>query len=93
MRKGLPLGLEGQGLVVGKKATLLTASGGVYTEGSPLQDRDIATQYLRLILGAIGIRDVTVVVGGDAKAVDLKEQTMDGFLAALTQQIERAATS
>lgn len=91
VRKGATLGFDGRGLVKGKKATLLLASGGVYTEGSPIQDRDIATQYLRLILGVIGIEDVTVVAGGGAKAVDLNEQTMDGFLAALQPQIDHAA--
>ncbi len=91
VRKGATLGFDGQGLVQGKKATVLVASGGVYTEGSPIRDRDIATQYLRLILGVIGIEDVTVVAGGGAKSVDLREQTMDGFLDALQSQIDRAA--
>ena len=90
VRKGMTLGFDGRGLVKNKKATLLLASGGIYTEGSPIRDRDIATQYLRLILGVIGIEDVTVVAGGGAKAVDLREQTMDGFLATLQPQIERA---
>jgi FMN-dependent NADH-azoreductase len=92
VRKGATLGFDGRGLVKGKKATLLIASGGVYTEGSPIRDRDIATQYLRLILGVIGIEDVTVVAGGGAKSVDLREQTMDVFLAALEPQIDRAAS-
>jgi len=91
VRKGLTLGLDGTGLVTGKKATVLLASGGVYTEGSPIRDRDIATQYLRLILGVIGITDVTVVAGGGAKAVDMGEQTMDGFIASVEPEIERAA--
>jgi len=91
VRKGETLGFDGRGLVKNKKATVLLASGGIYTEGSPIRDRDIATQYLRLILGVIGIEDVTVVAGGGAKAVDLHEQTMDGFLAALEPQIDRAA--
>lgn len=91
VRKGATLGFDGQGLVQGKKATVLVASGGVYTEGSPIRDRDIATQYLRLILGVIGIEDVTVVAGGGAKSVDLRAQTMDGFLDALQSQIDRAA--
>jgi FMN-dependent NADH-azoreductase len=93
VRKGLTLGHDGSGLVSGKKATVLLASGGVYTEGSPIRDRDIATQYLRLILGVIGITDVTVVAGGGAKVVDLGEQTMDGFIAILTPQIERATAA
>ena len=91
VRKGATLGFDGRGLVKGKKATVLLASGGVYTDGSPIRDRDIATQYLRLILRVIGIEDVDVVAGGGAKAVDLREQTMDGFLDSLQQQIDRAA--
>lgn len=91
VRKGITLGTDGRGLLVGKKATLLIASGGVYAEGSPIRERDIATRYLRLILGVIGIGDVTVVAGGGAKAVDLGEQTMDGFLAGLAPAIGHAA--
>ena len=93
VRKGLTLGFDGAGLVTGKTATVLLASGGVYTEGSPIRDRDIAAQYLRLILGVIGITDVTVVAGGGAKVVDLGEQTMDGFIATVEPEIERAAAA
>ncbi len=91
VRKGMTLGFDGAGLVTGKTATVLLASGGVYTEGSPIRDRDIATQYLRLILTVIGITDVTVVAGGGAKVVDLGEATMDGFIEKLKPQIGRAA--
>ncbi|WP_375287104.1 FMN-dependent NADH-azoreductase, partial [Sphingomonas sp.] len=80
VRKGMTLGHDGKGLVAGKKATVLMASGGVYTEGSPIRDRDVATQYLRLILGVIGITDVTFVAGGNAKSVDMGETTMAGFI-------------
>jgi FMN-dependent NADH-azoreductase len=93
VRKGMTLGHDGQGLVKGKKATLLLASGGIYTEGSPIRDRDIAPQYLRLIMNVIGITDVTLVAGGGAKAVDLREQTMEGFLAKLQPEIEHAAAA
>ncbi len=93
VRKGLTLGHDGGGLVTGKKATVLIASGGVYTEGSPIRDRDLATQYLRLILGVIGITDVTFVAAGGAKVVDLGEQTMDGFIAKLAPEIDRAAAA
>lgn len=91
VRKGMTLGFDGKGLVTGKSATVLIASGGVYTEGSPIRDRDIATQYLRLILSVIGITDVTVVAGGGAKAVDMRETTMEGFIATLQPEIDAAA--
>ena len=91
VRKGLTLGHDGGGLVTGKAATVLIASGGVYTAGSPIGDRDIATQYLRLILGVIGIADVTVVAGGGAKAVDMGERTMSDFIAGVEPAIRLAA--
>ena len=70
---------------------MLIASGGTYGEGSPIRDRDIATQYLRLILNVIGISDVTFVAGGGAKAVDLGEETMDAFVAKNALAIKQAA--
>jgi FMN-dependent NADH-azoreductase len=91
VRKGLTLGFDGKGLVTGKAATVLIASGGVYTEGSPIQNRDIATRYLRLILEVIGINDVTIVAGGGAKVVDMRETTMEGFIDNIRPEIEAAA--
>ena len=91
VRKGLTLGFAGEGLVHGKTCTILMASGGAYTEGSPIRDRDIATAYLRLILKVIGIEDVTVIAGGNAKAVDMGEITRDAFVHKFEQQILEAA--
>lgn len=91
VRKGLTLGFDGSGLLTGKKATVLLASGGVYTEGSPIRERDIASQYLRLILGVIGISDVAFVAGGGAKAVDLGETSMAEFVEKLAPELQSAA--
>jgi FMN-dependent NADH-azoreductase len=93
VRKGLTLGHDGKGLVSGKKATVLLASGGSYKEGSPIRDRDIASHYLRLILGVIGITDITFVAGGGAKAVDMRDETMDAFVARLGPELEQAAAA
>ena len=91
VRKGLTLGMSGEGLVHGKKCTVLMASGGVYTEGSPIRDRDIATTYLRLILGVIGIADVTFVAAGGSKVVDLGQKTRAEFLRAFEPAVKSAA--
>lgn len=91
VRKGLTLGMDGKGLVKGSKATVLFASGGVYTDGSPIRDRDIATQYLRFILNVIGIDEVTFIAAGGAKAVDLGEIGRDDFLQKFQPEIEAAA--
>lgn len=92
VRKGVTLGMDGKGLLTGKTATVLLASGGVYTEGSPIADRDIASQYLRLILKVIGIEDLTIVAGGGAKAVDLGDVTMAAFVETLAGDIKQAAS-
>ena len=91
VRKGLTLGVDGSGLLTGKKATVLLASGGVYTEGSPIRDRDLATQYIRLILKVIGITDVIFIAAGNAKAVDLGQIGRDDFLAKFQGEIASEA--
>ncbi len=93
VRKGLTLGMTGEGLVHGKKCTILMASGGVYTEGSPIRDRDIATMYLRLILKVIGIEDVTFVAAGGTKVVDLGEKSRAEFLQTFEPAVTSAAQS
>lgn len=93
VRKGITLGMDGRGLVSGTRATVLLASGGIYEEGSPIHDRDIATQYLRLILNVLGIDDVTVIAGGGAKGVDLGDIGMADFLHRFQHDIEVRASS
>ena len=91
VRKGRTLGFSGEGLVHGKICTILMASGGVYAPGSPIRDRDIATSYLRLILKVIGIEEVTVVAGGNAKSVDMGQTTRAAFLQAFASEVAGAA--
>jgi FMN-dependent NADH-azoreductase len=58
-------GAEGpKGLLSGKKATVLVATGGVYDAGSPYAALNFIDPYLRTILGFIGITDVKFVTAG-----------------------------
>ena len=50
-------GTGATGLATGKRAYVLVASGGVFSDG-PWAEWDFATPYLRRILGFIGITDV-----------------------------------
>ena len=70
---------------------MLLASGGVYTECSPIRDRNIATQYLCLILNVIGITNVTFLAAGNAKSVDTGEMGMEAFIDRFWAEIEAAA--
>ena len=91
VRKGLTLGFDGAGVLRGKRCTVLLASGGVYTAGSPIADRDIATQWLRLILNVLGIDDVTFVAAGGTKVIDLGQQSREDYMAPLALPIREAA--
>lgn len=71
IRAGRTFTYEGgapKGLVpAGKKVIAFIASGGVYTSG-PAQPMDFVEPYLRVVLGFIGLTDVTVV-RAEAQAV------------------------
>ena len=50
-----------QGLLKGKKVFVLTARGGVYSNGAPAAALDFQEPYLRTVLGFLGLTDVTFV--------------------------------
>lgn len=59
-----------KGLLPGRKATLLVASGGVYSPGSPSAAMNFVDPYLKAVFNFLGIMDVhTVAVGGAAQLV------------------------
>jgi FMN-dependent NADH-azoreductase len=53
-----------KGLLSGKKATVLVATGGVYDAGTPYAAFNFIDPYLRTVLGFIGITDVKFVTAG-----------------------------
>jgi FMN-dependent NADH-azoreductase len=55
-----------QGLLRGKKATVLAVSGGVYEAGTPAGALNFIDPYLKTILGFIGVTDVKFVTAGGA---------------------------
>ena len=67
VRKGrtFDYGADGaKGLLSGKKATVLVATGAVYEAGTPWAAFNFIDPYLRTILGFIGITDVKFVNAG-----------------------------
>jgi FMN-dependent NADH-azoreductase len=53
-----------EGLLSGKKATIVVATGGVYQAGSPTESFNFIDPYLRTIFGFLGVKDVTFVTAG-----------------------------
>ena len=69
-----------EGLAKGKKAYIVVASGGVYSEG-PAAAMNHADPYLRTALGFIGITDVEVIrVEGVALGPDAAEKAVEKAL-------------
>jgi FMN-dependent NADH-azoreductase len=68
VRKGRTFAYGGadgpKGLLAGKKATVLVATGGVYDAGTPYAAFNFIDPYLRTILGFIGVTDVKFVTAG-----------------------------
>lgn len=50
-----------EGLLKGKKATILAATGGVYDAGSPMSAFNFAEPYLKAVLNFLGVADVKFV--------------------------------
>jgi FMN-dependent NADH-azoreductase len=50
-----------EGLLKGKKVFVLTARGGVYSNGAPAAAFDFQEPYLRAVLAFVGLTDVTFV--------------------------------
>ena len=60
--KTFSYGADGpKGLLKGKKATLLIASGGVYEHGTVMASLNFVTPYLKAVFGFIGVTDVTII--------------------------------
>ena len=89
VRVGVTFSPSYEGLVKGKKATVILASGGVYTPGAHAESYNTATPYLKQILGFIGITDVTFVLAGGTSGIDKGETKLPEFV----QQFEPAVQS
>jgi FMN-dependent NADH-azoreductase len=50
-----------KGLLSGKKVYVLTSRGGSYTPGTPQAQFDFQEPYLKLVLGFVGLTDVTFI--------------------------------
>ena len=68
VRVGVTVSSNNEGLLTGKKADIILASGGDFSPGSPVEKYNLASGYLRQVLGWIGITNVNVMLAGRARA-------------------------
>ncbi len=91
VRLGVTFNQNYEGLVHGKTATVIMTSGGQYGPGAYTEAHNVATPYLKQILGFIGITDVTVSMAGGTSAIDQGQKTLAAFTAEFSPEVAAAA--
>ena len=81
-----------EGLLKGKKATLLLASGGVYEQGSGREAFNFVTPYLRTIFRFMGITDVHFIAAGGTQKLMTGEVDPQTFLAPSLEKVHAQAS-
>ena len=69
-----------KGLLVGKKATFIIATGGIYDQQTQLASFNFVEPYLRSLFGFLGVTDATFLTAGGTMALN-HGQDRDVFLA------------
>jgi FMN-dependent NADH-azoreductase len=69
-----------KGLIIGKKATFILATGGMYDAGTQMASFNFVEPYLRSVFGFQGLTDVTFITAGGTMALN-RGQDRDAFLA------------
>ncbi|HXN23809.1 MAG TPA: FMN-dependent NADH-azoreductase [Candidatus Dormibacteraeota bacterium] len=80
------------GLLTGKKATLLIASGGVYEHGTALASFNFVTPYLRTVFGFMGITDVTIIAAEGTAQLMTGKVDPQTFLASSLEKVHAHAS-
>jgi FMN-dependent NADH-azoreductase len=82
-----------KGLLTGKKATILMASGGVYEAGTPLGSWNFVDPYLRVVLGFIGVTEVKVVSASGVAQLMMGTIDRDTFLKPTLEQVRSSVAA
>ena len=75
-----------EGLCGGKRVLVISSRGGLYGPGSPTQAYDHQEQYLRHVLGFLGVTDITVIT---AEGVAYGPDKAEAAIAAAKEKISQ----
>ena len=78
-----------KGLLHGKKATVITSSGWVYRNGSPLAAYNHQESWIRIILGFIGVSNVDFVVADGLAEIDRGKREREQHLRPIREEVLR----
>jgi FMN-dependent NADH-azoreductase len=76
-----------KGLIIGKKATFIVATGGVYDAQTQMASFNFVEPYLRSVFGFLGVTDATFLTAGGTMALNYGKDR-DVFLAPHLQAVQ-----
>ena len=82
-----------EGLLKGKKATIVTASGSVLREGTPYAAYNFQEPYLRAVWGFLGVTDIEFVVADGVNDVNFGKIDRVAYLAPIRERAIASARS
>jgi FMN-dependent NADH-azoreductase len=91
VRFGVTFSPSYEGLLKGKKTTIIVASGGVYTPGAFMEGYNFETGYLKHIFGFIGLTDLTFVLAGGSNDVAQGKVSQEDLVAGFVPEVTSAA--
>ena len=81
-----------KGLIVGKKATFIIATGGIYDAQTQMASFNFVEPYLRSVFGFLGVTDATFLTAGGTQALN-QGHDRGAFLAPHLQAVQAQAQS
>ena len=81
-----------KGLLVGKRATFVVATGGIYDAGTQMESFNFVEPYLKSVFGFLGVKDVTFLTASGTKALNQGEDRTS-FLKPYVEAIQTHARS
>jgi FMN-dependent NADH-azoreductase len=79
-----------KGLITGKKATFIIATGGIYDPQTRMASFNFVEPYLRSVFGFLGVTDATFLTAGGTAGLN-NGQDRDAFLAPHLQNVQAHA--
>jgi len=93
VRSGVTVSTAYEGMLKGKKATVILSTGGDFSPGAPFASTNMASNYLRQVLGFIGISDVNIILAVRTLAVDQGHRPLRDYVTELDGEILSAAAA
>jgi FMN-dependent NADH-azoreductase len=81
-----------KGMITGKKATFVIATGGIYDAQTKMASFNFVEPYLRSVFGFLGVMDATFLTAGGTSALN-QGHDRDAFLAPHLQAVQTQARS